>query len=102
MHKDREKGQRQKPIWGWFSSYWSEGSRNHLTFKIMVSNFIPSRGFAADLEFRGKATLQTPCHRASKPLGMRFETTLLKVRWFLDPSDQYELYHSLYIPKYVI
>ena len=37
--------------------------------------------------------------RASKPLGTNFETKIFKFWWFLGPSDQNELYHTLLLSK---
>ena len=51
--------------------------------------------------------LETPCccaskpqvRRALKPLGANFETKIFKFCWFLDPSDQNELYHTPLLSK---
>ena len=37
--------------------------------------------------------------RESKPLGTRFSTKFCQLRWFPDPSDQNELYHTSSYPK---
>ena len=80
-------------LMGWYSSYWSEGSRNHLTFKIVVSNLI-RKGLEALWHGVWRVALPRNSRSAAKPLlGIKFETIILKVRWFLDPSDQYELNH---------
>ena len=38
----------------WYSSFWSEGPKNHRNLKILVSNFVP-RGFEAQRTWGFKA-----------------------------------------------
>ena len=86
-----------------YSLFWSEGSINPLNIKILVPDFVPRylewRG-TWDLEWRcgGTSNGGTQCVAIqgpwSKPLGTKSRTKIVKFWYFLDPSDQSELYHS--------
>ena len=48
-------------------------------------------GRRTDLEGQGQ---RLRCSNPRGPKGTNFETKMFKVRWFLGPSDQNEVYHT--------
>ena len=72
----------------WYSSFWSELSRNHLNWQNLVQNFVPG------ISTNG-ALSPAPRRCKSKPQGTKF----CQFRWFLGLSDQNELYRTPSYPK---